>query len=82
MMKATIKNEAGDVILLLLGLSFGNLDRLRAEALDGFIKIKGEEVGLPADIIITAGESEAALMHAFGMIGPDTEVHISERLKS
>lgn len=66
---------------LILGLSFANLDRFRAEPGDTFIRIPGEEVGLPIDLMIISGRTEADLA---GMIpiGPNTKVITSERLKN
>ena len=63
-----------------IGLSFGNLDRFREEPGDTFIKIRGEEVGLPHDIIIFSGETEgkcAELLKAG--IGRDTRITITKR---
>jgi hypothetical protein len=76
MIKAVCKGADG-VTFVLLGLSFKNLDRLREQQLDGFIKIVGKDIGVPVDIIITAGETEQALAEmvlASGLIGPDTKV--------
>jgi hypothetical protein len=68
---------------LLLGLSFANLDKLRAAPGDDHIRISGHELHIPFDIIITAGRTEAdlAAMVAPG-IGPETKVSISGRLKN
>lgn len=68
---------------LVIGLSFGNLDRFRAQPLDTFITIDGREVGLPIDVVIFSGETEAHMadMMAHGF-GPETIVHVSERAKS
>lgn len=82
MIKASATGKDGQSYLI-VGLSHANLDRLRADGTDGFIKIKGAEMGLPLDVIITAGETEATLAHALeGLIGTDTKVVISEKLKS
>lgn len=68
---------------VMLGLSFKNLDKFRAEPGDTFIPIDGKEMGLPFDILIFSGETEA---HLQGMIqhsiGPDTIIHIDPKLKS
>jgi hypothetical protein len=68
---------------LVIGLSFGNLDRFRAEPGDTFIKIDGAQMSLPMDVILYSGETEAhcakLLEHA---IGPNTIVHTDPRLKS
>ena len=68
---------------LFVGLSFGNLDKFHAAPLDSFISIKGDELGLPFDVFIFSGRTEADmadLVMANGF-GPDTKVHISKRLK-
>jgi hypothetical protein len=68
---------------LILGLSFGNLDRFRAEPGDTYIKIDGREVDMPCDVLIISGETEAAITHTLSRgIGPHTEVIISDKLKS
>lgn len=82
MMKARIKGTKGED-LVLLGLSFANLDRLRADGLKGFIKISAADIGgAPFDIMITAAPTEAdmAVMMA-EFIGPHTKVHIDDKLK-
>lgn len=83
MLKMTAQGKDGRH-LVVLGLSFGNLDRLRADAPDGYIKVEGKELGgLPVDVVIFAGETEASMAHTVrGMIGPDTKVTISDKLKS
>lgn len=82
MIKATATGKNGRKYLV-IGLSHRNLDRLRADGLKGFIKIEGKEMDLPIDILITAAETEAVITHALGdLIGPDTKVHMSEKLKS
>ena len=57
--------------IFLIGLSWANLDRLRA---DQPIKFDGAQVyGLDGDVIILAGESEQAMAHAIASsIGPNT----------
>lgn len=81
MLKARLSKDGTEVILL--GLSFANLDRLRADALDGFIWIDGKAMGISCDIIITAGETEQEMMRTFAkFIGPETKVHIDDRFKS
>jgi hypothetical protein len=78
-----IKASIGDKGIVTLGLSHANLDRLRAEGLDGAIRIEGRELGLAADIWITAGETEAHMADHFrDGIGPHTVVHIDKKLKS
>lgn len=81
MVKMSAKAEDGRTILV-LGLSHANLDRLRADGLKGFIKVEGKDFDLPCDVILTAGETEAAIATALQeFIGPDTKVTISQRLK-
>jgi hypothetical protein len=82
MIKATATGADGRP-LLMIGLSFGNLDKFRAEPGDTFIPIDGKQMGLPFDVVIFSGETEAH-MHKFvaGAIGPDTKIHIDRKLKS
>jgi len=47
---------------VILGLSFGNLRRFKAQPLDTHIHIPGEELGLTHDILIFSGKTEDALM--------------------
>lgn len=69
--------------LLGLGLSHNNLDKLRSDGTNGFINIDGEQMGLPFDVIITAAATEQILAEHFAeFVGPDTEVLISDKLKS
>jgi hypothetical protein len=71
MIKATATQ--GDRQVLMLGLSFRNLDKFRAEPGDTFIRIDGKEMGLPIDVLIFSGKTEGDMqaMMAKG-IGPDT----------
>ena len=73
----------GDRPVLMLGLSFRNLDKFYAEPGDTYIRIDGNEMGLGLDVIIFSGKTEADMqaMMAKG-IGPDTKVHIDPKLKS
>lgn len=81
MMKATVKLDGRT--MLMLGLSFNNLDKLRAEPRDTFIKIDGKTMGLPIDVMIFSGETEAHLAELIkNSIGPDTIVHVDPKLKS
>lgn len=67
---------------LVIGLSHLNLDRLRADGLSGCILIRADEYGISHDIQITAAETEAVLLEVFAPnVGPDTKVHISDKLK-
>jgi len=61
MIKATATQENGRE-LLLLGLSFKNLEKFRELPLDTFIRINGIELGLSVDVVIFSGENEDALM--------------------
>jgi hypothetical protein len=73
----------GDRKLLLIGLSFGNLDKFRAEPGDTFIKIDGKEMELPIDVLIFSGTTEADMQKMMAhTIGPDTKVHIDPKLRS
>jgi hypothetical protein len=82
MIKAIATDGTGRKILM-IGLSFGNLDKLRADPGDSFIRIRGQEVGLPVDVMIFSGETEAQLADLMAEgIGPDTKVHVSQRSKN
>lgn len=68
---------------LMLGLSFRNLDRFRAEPGDTFVKIDGSAVGLPMDVLLFSGETEAHLQELIqGGISSDTKIYIDPKLKS
>lgn len=68
---------------LFVGLSFGNLDRFRAAPLDTFIKIEGQETGLPFDVMIFSGRTEAEMADLMAQgFGPDTKVHVTDRSKN
>lgn len=78
--RATVPRLGGDV--LILGLSHGNLDRLRADGLTGYIRVEGNELGLPVDILITAAPTERDMMKAFADgVHDGTKVHIDKRFK-
>ena len=84
MVKMVGTQENGTQVVM-LGLSWANLDRLRADGLKGFMNIRGVDIGVPVDIIITAAETEheiADLLIREGFVGPDTKVNISDKLKS
>jgi hypothetical protein len=82
MIKATAKGADGRE-LLVIGLSFKNLDRFRQQPGDTFIRIDGKEMGLPLDVMIFSGETEAHCAETLsGGIGPGTKVHTDDRLKS
>jgi hypothetical protein len=82
MIKATATGPDGRTILI-IGLSFGNLDRFRAQPGDTYIRIDGHDVGgLPIDVTIFSGETEAHCAEVIkAMIGPQTKVTVSDRLK-
>lgn len=80
MMKATATGSDGRSILL-IGLSFKNLDTFKAEPGATYIRIDGKEMGLPLDVMIFSGETEAhCAEYISGGIGPDTKVHIDPKL--
>jgi hypothetical protein len=67
----------------IIGLSWGNLDRFRAEPGDTYIRIPARESGLAADIILFSDETEAKMAGLLeALIGPDTEVIVDPKLKS
>lgn len=81
-MKATATGKDG-AKLLVIGLSHRNLDKLREDGMEGFIEIDGGEIGWPGHtILITAGETEAAMASRFEeLIGPDTKTTVADKLK-
>ncbi|HEX8827635.1 MAG TPA: hypothetical protein VF778_05940 [Xanthobacteraceae bacterium] len=82
MIKASAKGQDGRD-LLVLGLTFGNLQRFREQPRDTFIKIDGKELGLAVDVVIFSCETEAKgaeLMEEW--IGPKTKVTVAPKLKS
>jgi hypothetical protein len=82
MIKAAATGADGRTILV-VGLSFGNLDKFRAQPGDTFIRINGKEMGLPLDVMIFSGETEAHCAETLaGGIGPGTKVHVSQRSKN
>lgn len=69
--------------VLILGLSFANLDKLRAEVGNGYIEVSGKQVGLPIDIHIIAGETEAHIVQQLsGGMDENTVVVTEPRLKN
>jgi hypothetical protein len=81
MIKAIARDGTGKSILV-IGLSFANLDQFRKEPGDSFIRIIGREVGLPVDVMIFSGETEAHCAETLkDGIGPDTKINVSQRLK-
>lgn len=84
MIKATAKTANGRD-LLVIGLTFANLDRFRRQAGDTYIRIDGAAMGLPVDVVIFSGETEevmADLMTKNELIGPETQVTVSDRKKN
>ena len=82
MIKAIAHGPDGRKILV-IGLSFGNLDKFRTAPGDTFIRIDGKEMGLPLDVMLISGETEAHLAESLaGGIHPGTKVHVSPRSKS
>lgn len=75
MIRATFKAKNGQPDLLILGFSFGNLDRFRAEAPDGYVHIVGAELGIPINVLLVAGETEDAIKeHLSEFLGPNTKM--------
>jgi hypothetical protein len=81
MIKATIKLANGKQALM-IGLSRANLEFLQAHPVDSYLRIKGDEIGIPIDVALFAGETEEAILEHFKeLIGPDTKLHIDPKLK-
>jgi hypothetical protein len=79
MIKAMAAGPDGKTVLV-IGLSWGNLDRFRADPLNTHIRIDGAEMGLPLDIIIMSGRTEAEMGEFMAeFIGPDTTIHVDPR---
>jgi hypothetical protein len=69
--------------LLLLGLSFANLERFKQQPLDTFIRIAGAEMGLDFDVMLISGATEADMAAVVSnALTPDAKVHVDDRLKS
>lgn len=80
MIKATMTDETGRTVSM-VGLSFGNLAKFKAEPLDTFIKIDGKAMGLPIDILLSSGKTEVEMGRFFAdKIGSETKVHIDSKL--
>ena len=83
MIRAMARGPDGRQILV-IGLSFDNLDKLRKHPRDSFIRINGKNTGgLSIDVMIFSTETEAhgaEMMAEF--LGPDSEVYVSDKLKS
>lgn len=65
MIKAWGGRHGGDKRVLILGLSEGNLTRLRE---DKPIHIFGAEIGLSHDIVICWGETESKIAEKLGQV--------------
>jgi len=65
--------------VLVLGLSFGNLDQFKALPHDTYIRINRGEFKLPADVVLYSGDSncaagtDKATGHKVFMVGLDAE---------
>ena len=82
MIKATGKGPSGNDTLF-IGLSFANLEKFRAGPLDSHIRIAGKELGLPFDVMIFSGRTEADMADLLANgFGPGTKVHVSNRSKN
>jgi len=82
MIKATATGPNGEKVLY-VGLSFGNLDKFRAQPLHTHIRISGKEVGCDHDIIIFSGTTEQEMMDMMlDGIGPQTKLNIDPKLRS
>jgi hypothetical protein len=80
MIKAKGKINGRDV--LILALSHHNLERLRANGLNGYIPIAGKELGVPFDIHITAAATEKEILAALvSGVGPQTRIEVSDKAK-
>jgi len=82
MIKAVATGPDGRTIMM-IGLSFRNLEKFRDQPGETYIRVDGKEMGLPLDVLIFSGETEAhCAEYISGAIGPDTKVHTDPRLKS
>lgn len=82
MINASFKGKDGRSMLI-VGLSFGNLDKFRTEPGDTYIKIDGRELGLSSDVVIFSGATEADCAETIkAFVGPDTKTTVSGRLKN
>jgi len=82
MLKAMAKGADGRAILV-LGLTARNLEDIQSRAGDSFLNIDGKELGLPVDIVIFFGKTEAIFTEVIKeMIGPNTRVRVDPKLRS
>jgi len=80
-MIAASKDKDGKSVLV-IGLSFANLDKFRKHPLDTFIRVNSEQLGLPVDIMLVSGKTEADMAGLIqDLIAPDTKVSIDPKLK-
>lgn len=80
MIKATGTLDGRNI--LMIGLSFGNLDKFRSEPSETFIRIDGKEMGLPIDVMIFSGETDTHCAESLqGAVGPDTKVYVDPKLR-
>lgn len=69
-------NGPGGRDTIILGLSHGNLDRLRAGEP---IKFDGTPYGFAGDVLIFAGETEISMARKLGMgTDPDIRIHAED----
>jgi hypothetical protein len=83
MLKASIIGDDGKH-LMILGLSFNNLDELRQKPCGTYIIVKGDEIGVPGiEVMIFSGRTEQEMSHYMtDFIHPKkTKVKIDPRLK-
>lgn len=82
MLKAIATSSGGKKVLV-IGLTFKDLELMRAHPMDDHIRIEGAEIGLAVDVMMFVGPDDAARASAVGGgIGPNTRVHISDKLKN
>lgn len=82
MLKTSVTSRDGRK-LLVVGLSFKNLDEFRAKPGDTYIKIDGRPLDIAEDVLIFSGETEAHLAQTLEhFLGPETQVSTSDRLKN
>lgn len=75
MIRAKCDQPSG-VPLLVVGLTFKDLDMMRKAPGDDHITLRGATMGLPMDIIIFAGRDDRALFKFVEAgIGPDTKLN-------
>lgn len=83
MITASLKGENGQQDLLIVGLSFGNLDKFRVAPGDTYIKIDGRELGLTSDVLLFSEATEADCAEMIkSLVGPITNTTVSDRLKN